>query len=263
MLDSFEDASPDDHAVPQFLLENHKSIFSLPSVTLAASEVGSRHNPQSLRCILGTSTGFVALTSRGDVYTWGDARFPHALGREVNSTAPAHKPSLVEELSGLSTVKIVTGGNTAAALTEGGDAFIWGMAALGSVEDDGRKDLQALLDIKEEGEHIAKISLPVLHNLDEALHEHGEDPEVVDVAIGDGHVLALDVDAQVWVCGANGHGQLGVAEQAVARAEVAGSARHWQLVDAFEHLKMNRGLITKSVYAGDLTSFVLTERVEW
>jgi len=225
--------------------------------------------PITIQTIYSTRTGFNALTTEGTVYTWGDPRFPHALGRPISRSSPANTPGIVDDLTGLKVVKVTTGGDVAAALTEGGDAFVWGMGALGGGAGggfgmgDGGDDgdtMKDLLGQREDGEHIAKIVVPAL-----GVESDGEDVEVVDVAVGDGHVIILDAEGRVWTYGANRYGQLGIGEREAVTVDQATAEQkpRWQHVDLFcARLKMGEGKRVKSVHAGDLTSFVLGENLE-
>lgn len=231
-------------------------------------------SPTSFRALVSTRTGFVALTHDGEVHTWGDARYPHALGRGVSAGYPSNDPGCVEDLMGLNIVKVVTGGNLTGALTEGGDAFIWGIAKFGGGDagtlwNAGPGRLRDVLADRGEGEHVVRVRLPILND-NGAVEDVGsdvgdEDPEILDIAVGDGHVLVIDVDHHVWACGSDEHGQLGLGEQLPNTADLGvdckGSAK-WHLIRTFEQLRKQKGKQAKKVYAGDLTSFVIVQEVD-
>jgi len=128
-------------------------------------------------------TCFTVLTEEGRVFTWGDARGVHSLGREPAADEPADVPGVVGALDGLVVTKIASGGGMSAALAESGDIYIWGA---GNVE--GLEGVPA---------EVGLVDLPV-----------GE-VNVVDVAVGAGHMLVLTEEGEAWAAGENGNGQLG------------------------------------------------------
>ncbi|KAK3946411.1 E3 ubiquitin-protein ligase HERC2 [Diplogelasinospora grovesii] len=139
-------------------------------------------------------TGFAALSSSGQVWTWGDERYAACLGRDVDSEHPADRPGLVTDLEDLPTgpiTSIAAGGYMLAALTEGRDLYCWGHA--------GRSSLALIM-------HALTLTdrpTPVV------ISEADEDSDVVDVAVGESHMLALTAGGRVYVIGDNEHGQLG------------------------------------------------------
>jgi alpha-tubulin suppressor-like RCC1 family protein len=243
-----QDGQHDDPLVPP----GHIRAYRLPEPQVA------------VRSLLATRTGFVALTVGGNVYTWGDGRFPHALGREVPASRPSAVPSLVDDLTGLNVVKIATGGDLVAAVTEAGDAYVWGMTALGSQGEENRA-LQSLLKDRANGEYVARIMLPTSNNngddssgLDAEENELGSD--IVDVAVGDGHILVLTEVGSVWACGSHEHGQLGLGtDEALTRFRSVNTS--WHLVSIFEQMREEEGRKAIRVHAGDLTSLVATSRI--
>ena len=101
--------------------------------------------------------------------------------------SPAQLPCMVEDLSDLPTGsirKISSGGYVTAALTSGNDLYLWG----------GRPGQPKLLD------QLSSTPEPV--DLD------GQD--VLDVAVGVDHILALTTERKLYVVGANRNGQLGL-----------------------------------------------------
>ncbi|KAI5855800.1 regulator of chromosome condensation 1/beta-lactamase-inhibitor protein II [Tricharina praecox] len=138
--------------------------------------------------LAANETSFTALTAEGRVFTWGDARGVHSLGREPTADEPAEVPAVVAALDGLVVTRIASGGGMSAALAESGDVYLWGA---GKVEGLGGVP----------GE-VALVDLPV-----------GE-VDIVDVAVGAGHVLMLTVEGEVWAAGENENGQLGGEERA-------------------------------------------------
>ncbi|KEY72721.1 hypothetical protein S7711_02509 [Stachybotrys chartarum IBT 7711] len=86
--------------------------------------------------IAASDVGVVILHEDGSVSTMGDARFEDVLGREVNDDfiSPASKPCKVLDLASLDEpIKMISaGGLTAAAITESGSLYVWGMASSGT-----------------------------------------------------------------------------------------------------------------------------------
>lgn len=184
--------------------------------------------PVLLACtqLVAYETGFMALTSRGNVYTWGDERYGACLGREPSKRSPANEPGLVIALQDLPTgpiVKVAAGGYTLAALTGGNDLYMWG----GHL---GRKDAPA--DLSDEPTPI-DIS----------------DEDIADVAIGESHVLISTVSGRVLAVGANSNGQLGSLGKSV---------------DSWTPVGLDLLVDTKVVQiaAGPRNSFVVAERDE-
>jgi alpha-tubulin suppressor-like RCC1 family protein len=96
-------------------------------------------------------------------------------------------PCIIEDLLDLPTGpirKISSGGYVTAALTSGNDLYVWG----------GRAGQPTLLD------QLSGTPEPV--DLD------GQD--VLDIAVGADHILALTMERRLYVVGANKNGQLGL-----------------------------------------------------
>lgn len=118
--------------------------------------------------------------------------------------------------------KISSGGYVTAAITVGNDLYAWG----------GKPNEPKLLD--------------KLEAYPEAVDVEGFD--VLDVAVGDNHMLALTTDNRLFVIGLGGNGQLGLG----APEEFLKS---WK--EVVLPLDKNRKMV--KVYAGYKTSFVLVE----
>lgn len=111
-----------------------------------------------------------------------------------------------------------------AALTEGNDLYVWG----------GRPGQRKVL------EQLEGTPTPVdLQGLD-----------ILDVAVGNDHVLALSVDYRLFVVGSGGNGQLGLGPDVKELGD-------WQEVV----LSLREGQRIAWVYAGYKTSFVVIEEV--
>ncbi len=141
----------------------------------------------------------------------------------INPISPASRPCLVEDLLDLPTGrirKISSGGYVTAALTEDNDLYVWG----------GRpRDTKFL-------EELTGTPLPVDLN--------GED--VLDVAIGMNHMIALSSKHKLFVVGNGGNGQLGLDIEEL---------EEWKEIS----LPLIEGQQVVSVHAGYKNSFVLIE----
>lgn len=127
-------------------------------------------------------------------------------------------------LEGLPTgriVKLAAGGHIVAALTSGHDLYAWG----------GHPGRPALL------EGISGQPSPVL------VEEH----DILDVGVGDAHLVALTTDGQVFVIGDNGSGQLGLDVE---------SAACWTRVD----VGLGEDRRVAGVDAGPKNSFVMVKK---
>ncbi|KAL3422425.1 hypothetical protein PVAG01_06581 [Phlyctema vagabunda] len=140
-----------------------------------------------IAAIAANQTTFTALSKDGTVLTWGDSRYEACLGRDVSEDSPASIPSIVHDLSDLPTgpvVKIVSGGYITAALTAGADVYIWG----------GRSGQSRLLD------DLSGAPAP--------LDVEGQD--ILDIAVGNDHLVVLTTEHELFVVGEGRNGQLGV-----------------------------------------------------
>lgn len=138
---------------------------------------------------------------------------------------PAAIPGVVEDLLDLPTgpiQKVSSGGYVTAALTEGNDLYVWG----------GRPGQSKLL------EDLTGAPTPVDIN--------GED--VLDVAVGVNHMIALNIERKLFVVGDGSNGQLGLDEKQVAA---------WKEVTL--PLKANQRIA--SVHAGYKNSLVIVEDI--
>ena len=155
---------------------------------LDAGEVTRTHScDPDLVALVAYDTGFAMLSATGRVWTWGDERYSACLGRDVDDACPANMPCEVTDLSDLPTgpvTKLAAGGYILAAITEGHDLYVWG----------GHPGRAAIM------EGMGGQPSPVV------IGEH----DVMDVGIGDSHMIALTDDNQVYIIGQNSNGQLGL-----------------------------------------------------
>ncbi|KFA50508.1 hypothetical protein S40293_03094 [Stachybotrys chartarum IBT 40293] len=179
--------------------------------------------------IAASDVGVVILHEDGSVSTMGDARFEDVLGREVNDDFPASKPCKVLDLASLDEpIKMISaGGLTAAAITESGSLYVWGMASSGT-----HRRQQAFDSLNGTPNYIEV--------------DDGKDVEAV--AVGDSHAVVLTTDGHVYTIGHNHNGQLALGRD---RGE---SVRTWTDV-GFE---APDGQKVIGVAAGPRSSFILT-----
>ncbi|KAL7930133.1 regulator of chromosome condensation 1/beta-lactamase-inhibitor protein II [Trichoderma chlorosporum] len=190
------------------------------------------------------NTGFVILHSDGTVSTFGDARFEACLGRDIDtpnrpSDVPGPVPDLHEIASANDPVKRVAAGGTAvAALTASGSVYVWGSGASSTASNASGSSHR-----HRRGHAFQQLSgIPNYTEID-----NGKD--VVDVALGESHAIALTADGFIYVIGENNNGQLGISK-ATERAD------QWINV-AFQVAK---GSKIVGVAAGPRASFILTSR---
>lgn len=142
-----------------------------------------------LRQLIASATTFTALTTAGEVLTFGSALHIGALGRPHAEESPASTPCPIPFLGGIPIRKISSSGWTTAAISEDQDLYIWG----GRAGDPKRID-----------------ALPKPHEELVKLVDIRGGVDVVDVGVGSGHVIALTGDGEVWVTGEGDYGQLGI-----------------------------------------------------
>lgn len=148
-------------------------------------------------------------------------------------TSPADKPCIVEDLLDLPSGpirKISSGGYLTAAITAGNDLYIWG----------GRPGLPKLMDELED--------MPAAVNV----NEH----DILDVGVGENHIIVLTTEHRLFVVGFNDRGQLGV----------GGSARFKDIKQREKWLEVKPALKKEQrivgVHAGYKNSFLLVEGTE-
>jgi len=143
---------------------------------------------ESLKNIVGIAAGVessLALASNGQVWAWGGNEF-----KQVNNTdaIKVTTPQIVNNLSGV--VKVALGSVWGLALKNDGTVWTWGAQKM-AIGSDGQEDISNFTDLTQ----INGIS------------------DVVSVAAGFSHSLALKEDGTVWGWGSNELMQLGSTEQ--------------------------------------------------
>ncbi|KAH8811751.1 regulator of chromosome condensation 1/beta-lactamase-inhibitor protein II [Xylogone sp. PMI_703] len=198
-------------------------IYEYENISAWLQGRGRRLNHiQNAEHIISYRTGFAVLTTDGQVWTWGDLRYGPCLGREIDDKSEAAEPGLVESLLDLPTgpiVKISGSGYVLAALTSGNDLYVWG----------GRAGEVPYLD------DLSAIASPV-----------DIDHDILDMAVGDRHLIVLTTSSEVFVIGDNGWGQLALSLSAI---------ENWQEIP----LPFDDGREVVGVHASYKTSFLLVK----
>ncbi|KAK6535482.1 hypothetical protein TWF694_001938 [Orbilia ellipsospora] len=184
------------------------STFDLSDISLPTRSSELEH--EIFIDVAATSTGFIALTSRGNVYTYGDARF-NSLGRHPNATILPDADTeqntddcphdllngrgwgQVTALDGIFITQIAAnpGGHVQFALSQDGTGYAWG--------GDGTETIAISF---QNGEEVGMIDV-----LDPGT---GEIIEFENMAVGEDHAVMVEAGRQgVWVSGGSDLGQTG------------------------------------------------------
>lgn len=215
------------HTVEFGSLQAFLSWFDDPSGSSSQPE-NHQMLPGRPKQLLANTATFVLLMEGGEVYTWGDGRY-QSLGRPITDERPksADTPTAVAALGGLKIDKVACGGWISAALSDNGALYIWGMEAPGS------KSSIKCLRLEGQGA-VAMVELPT----------SGSEPiDVIDVAIGDNHIVAVTEGQRLFAVGDNTNGQLGLGSE----------------IDQFEEwTEVSAVSDAQHVFAGPRTTFVVT-----
>ncbi|KAF5532317.1 e3 ubiquitin ligase HERC6 [Fusarium mexicanum] len=212
---------------------NHASIqYSSLAAWKANKSTDSWPCKAAVRQITAYDAGFIILLEDGTVLSCGDPRFRDCLGREIDESCPANEPGVIQDLSDLGEPikKIAAAGYTAAALTESGGLYLWGMAAPGS-----RSRPNAFQDISE---------LPNYFEVD-------GDKDVQDIGLGESHAIALTTDGCIYIIGNNTNGQIGLGKDA------QNPVSSWTKID----FTPPEGWAIVAVEAGPRSSFIVTKKL--
>ncbi|PTB75216.1 RCC1/BLIP-II [Trichoderma longibrachiatum ATCC 18648] len=200
--------------------------------------------------IAAFNTGFVILHADGTVSTFGDPRFEACLGRDTDPpNPPPNLPGPVPDLHKIASAEdpikhVTAGGSAVAALTTSGSVYVWGSKTLSSSSSSKPAETS---HHHRPGHGFTELSgIPNYTEID-----GGKD--VVDVALGEGHAIALTADGLVYVIGENANGQLGLGE--LGRGVCS--------TDAWLKLRFEapEGFKVVGVAAGPRSSFILTARI--
>ena len=177
-------------------------ISSIPVNSLISSDASSV-SPTEVISIAAGEHHAVALRAEGTVWTWG-SNFRGQLGNgEISPEGQAQAtPSLVANLSGVTS--IAAGSLHTLALKGDGTVWTWGD------NRDGQLGTGT-------ASNIPQVSPAVVPSLS----------DVVYIAAGGGHSIAVDKNGSVWIWGNNGNGQLAdgttTTRPAPVRASVPGA----------------------------------------
>lgn len=131
----------------------------------------------------------LALTSDGELYSWGQNNFGQlGLGHKGG---PQKEPSHVKSLIGTPLVHITAGGHHSAILTQAGFLLMWGSnkyGQLGLTLTNGEKCCTTPTLVP----NLESYSEPILY-----------------VVLGEGHTAVLDSQGKLWTFGYGRYGQLG------------------------------------------------------
>lgn len=157
------------------------------------------------KSIASTSTGFIALTSNSNIYTYGDKRF-NSLGRSPDATIASTTSSnaqgwgQVTALEGIviEHISANSGGHVQGALAEDGTVYIWG--------GDGTENINVSLtsgteNVKED-EEVAMVDI--------VSPETNEPVGFDGVNVGEDYVVLVEEGGKgIWVSGGSDMGQTG------------------------------------------------------
>ncbi|MCJ1362986.1 hypothetical protein MMC16_002092 [Acarospora aff. strigata] len=214
--------------------------------------------PQAPTHLTSNTNTFTALLPTGSLYTWGDPRHVHILGRTPSSLTPAQEPGLVTALDGIPVRKVVSAGWMTAAVSVEGDLYVWGGGSANG-GDGGGKRIRCLPGKgKRERERKRETAGEVKEEDEEvALVDVAGGVDIADVGVGAGHMLALTRDGRVFAVGDDRSGQVGAGE---------GLGRHFceewvevELGQGFDEERERKVVV--GVECGYWSSFVLV-RVE-
>jgi hypothetical protein len=137
--------------------------------------------------LVAGATSFALLNDSGEVFTWGDPRYPKSLARVLSAETPAEKPCLVDFLAGIPIAKVDAQGWLFGALACAKDLYLWGSTGPGA-----SPRIPDLLDL---GDDVKLVD----HEAAEYVHDFG---------IGSRSVMMI-VSEGVYGIGDNRSGQLG------------------------------------------------------
>ena len=183
--------------------------------------------PSQPKQLLANALAFTLLMHDGSVYTFGDPRYG-SLGRQQDEGFDI--PCRVAALESYKIQKIATRGFLTAALTGDGELFLWGVTRPG-------------------GPQLAFLTGngPVtLQNIGGLVDE-----TIVDVAVGDNHVVALTSDRRVF----------GIGERASREPGVVGQEKD-TFINSWEQISTPEGSKVKGIACGRQCTFLLCDGSE-
>jgi alpha-tubulin suppressor-like RCC1 family protein len=212
--------------------QREKNIFSLASKFHVIGEVEDH-----VKSLIAAMTVFIALTHGGVVFSWGQARLPHQLGRPITTDYPAEVPSILPQLRDVPIKKIAGGsGFLLGALSASGDVYIWGRKQ--------GQDNFTIPDLDEDPD-------PDLHWVDA---ESQCIADIIDFSIGADHIVVLGHESgpsrseipYLWRCGDNTMGQC-----------FTGDTRQLRIWMKYDISQSAVGLIPTGVECGNYYTLIL------
>ncbi|CAB5135926.1 unnamed protein product [Rhizophagus irregularis] len=171
----------------QFNLKNNEK----PKKITAFDESGSL-NPFFTNVVCGENHS-LALTRDGEVFSWGSGRFGQLGHGEFTNSL--EKPTSIEFFQGLRVKEIACGGFHSAVITDSGDLYTFGWNHFGRLGISSGKDSMV---------NCAEPSLIEFGG------ENDIELNVLKVACGSAHTVAITDDYRLWSCGWGKYGQLGL-----------------------------------------------------
>lgn len=178
-------------------LTNYGRIYNVP--TLLEMPTGNESKCSDMAC------GFehtLVLTNNGEVYSFGGGSRGQ-LGH--NDLENSDEPLLIEALAGLKAVKVAAGGWHSAVITSDKDLYTWGWNTNGELGLIGSEKV------------IAVPTIVDFYNENEERVE--ENVNVTDVACGNNFTICQTDDGQLWGCGSNKYGQLGLSQLSITSTD--------------------------------------------
>ncbi|KAK6360230.1 hypothetical protein TWF730_006380 [Orbilia blumenaviensis] len=162
---------------------------------------------ETFTSIASTSTGFIALTSGGNVYTYGDRRF-NSLGRPADAITPeAQGWGQVTALEGIMIEKISAnpGGHVQVALAEDGTVYVWGGDGTENINVSSTSELESRKEKEEEEKEEEEVTMV------DIVRPGDDEPVGFDIAcVGEDCVILVEEGGkEVWVSGGSDMGQTG------------------------------------------------------
>lgn len=182
------------------------------------------------------STILTAVSPEGKVHTLAiDRRFPRAAGRDTSLDVDvgAGIAQAVPFLEETVITKVAAGGLYTAAFSDDGELYLWGQAEAGM-----RGELRCLQRASEDDDDYVRTV------------DMGADARVVDVSIGNAHVLvAVEVGGtcRMFAAGDNSCGALGIGEETEDR----------EFVEEFVPVEALDGMRVKQLTCAGMSSFVV------
>ncbi|KAF2497668.1 RCC1/BLIP-II [Lophium mytilinum] len=185
------------------------------------------------------ATFFTLLLDNGEVFTWGDPRYPQCLGRGVDKDTPATTPARIPYIEGIRIKKVASGGWMSGAVgsdMDGRELYIWGRT------EPGFENKISALKSEDDDTYVHVVDVRI----------GGIEAEVVDFGIGAGHLIVAarsdacnsKIQRAVLACGQGHFGQLGFGKRV-------------DFVEDLTEIPVFHGSVVCSVACGSKSSFVV------